>query len=49
MADEPKMITRPQADGTTLYDIPVPKPIILQDVTIIVNRGHGDEVHKEQD
>lgn len=39
---------RPQPDGTTLYDIPVPKPEVLQELTIIVNRGKGEEVRKEQ-
>lgn len=48
MNDEPKMIVRPQADGTTLYDIPVPKPNIGQEVMIVVNRGKGDETHTEQ-
>ena len=43
-----EIIVRPQPDGTTLYDIPMPKPDVLQELTIVVNRGKGDEVHKEQ-
>ena len=39
---------RPQPDGTTLYDIPVPKPEVSQELTIIVNCGKGEEVHKER-
>lgn len=51
MNDE-KMIgdirVRPQPDGTTLYDVPVPKPNVIQDLIIVVNRGKGEEEHKEQ-
>jgi len=42
------VIIRPQPDGTTLYDIPVPKPEVLQDLVIVVQRGKGEEVHIEQ-
>lgn len=49
MVDEkiPDIRVRPQPDGTTLYDIPIPKPDVKQTVTLIVNRGKGDEVHTE--
>lgn len=39
---------RPQEDGTTLYDIPIPKPEIGQTIKIVVNRGKGNEEHTEQ-
>ncbi len=45
----PDVIVRPQADGTTLIDVPIPKPDVRQEVTLIVNRGKGEEVHTEQD
>lgn len=48
MDDGLKIIVRPQEDGTTLYDVPVPKPNVLQDLTIIVDRGKGKEIHNEQ-
>ena len=42
------VIVRPQEDGTVLYDIPIPKPDVAQQLTIVVNRGKGDEVHTEK-
>lgn len=51
MNDE-KMIgdirVRPQPDGKVLYDIPIPKPEIMQEVKIVINRGKGEEVHVEK-
>jgi len=44
----PDIIIRKQPDGTTEYDIPVPLPNVQQEMIIIVNRGKGEEVHKEQ-
>jgi hypothetical protein len=43
----PDIVVR-QEDGKTFYDIPVPKPEVLQEITIIVNRGKGDEIIKEE-
>lgn len=42
------IIVRPQPDGKVLYDIPVPKPEVMQEVKIVINRGKGEEVHTEK-
>jgi hypothetical protein len=51
MSDQklPNIRVRPQDDGTTLYDVPVPLPEVRQEVKILVNRGKGDELNIEQD
>lgn len=48
MEKEPKVIVRPQKDGSTEYDIPIKKPNVLQEIKIVVDRGKGKEQHTEK-
>ena len=48
MKEETKVVVRPQADGTTEYDIRLPEPDMTQRVQLVVNRGKGEEVHTEE-
>lgn len=48
MNDKRETVVRKTEDGRTAIDIPLPINDIGQSVSIVVDRGKGEEVHNEK-